>query len=155
MAIGSNLPPQAYTRETLTQAFNWLQSQPDAVKKLAPNPDSLVALYRRSLRYGGNIDLENEAPISSQNFISDLKNLAEGLKQFEEPRLEPQVPAFAAPNSTTVEAPRIGQSPLSDLHPMSRQMLDDLKGQLNLSSDIEAINMMIAIGYKNLKKTIL
>jgi hypothetical protein len=85
MANGPTLPPQAYTREILTNAFNWLQSQPESVRKIATTPDALVGLFLRAQRYG-NSSLEADAPISSQSFISDLKNLAEGLKQFEAPR---------------------------------------------------------------------
>ena len=87
MAQGSTLPPQAYTRETLTTAFNWLQTQPESVRMLATTPDSLVCLYTRAQRSGGASfeSFESEAPVSSQNFMSDLKNLAEGLRQFESP----------------------------------------------------------------------
>jgi hypothetical protein len=85
MASGPTLPPQAYTREVLTSAFNWLQTQPESVKKLATTPDALVGLYLRAQRYGAS-SLEADAPVSSQNFMSDLKNLAEGLKQFEDPK---------------------------------------------------------------------
>ncbi len=87
MANGPTLPPQAYTREILTSAFNWLQTQPESVKKLATTPDALVGLFMRAQRYGAS-SMELDAPVSSQNFISDLKNLAEGLKQFEKPKLQ-------------------------------------------------------------------
>ncbi len=85
MANGPTLPPQAYTREILAVAFQWLQSQPESIKKLAQTPDALVGLYLRAQRFS-NATAETDAPISSQNFISDLKHLAEGLKQFESPR---------------------------------------------------------------------
>lgn len=85
MATGPTLPPQAYTREILTSAFNWLQTQPESVKKLATTPDALVGLFMRAQRYGAS-SMEADAPISSQAFMSDLKNLAEGLKQFEDPK---------------------------------------------------------------------
>ena len=88
MAIGSTLPPQAYTREILAVAFNWLQTQPDSIRRLASTPDALVGLYLRAQRYS-QTTAEGDAPISSQNFISDLKNLAEGLKQFEDEPARP------------------------------------------------------------------
>ncbi len=81
MAIGTSLPPRAYTREILTAAFNWLQTQPDSVRTKATTPDALVGLYTRAQRFGSVA--ESEAPVSSQNFMSDLKNLAEGLKAFD------------------------------------------------------------------------
>ena len=99
MANGPTLPPQAYTREILTSAFNWLQTQPESVKKLATTPDALVGLFMRAQRYGAS-SMELDAPVSSQNFISDLKNLAEGLKQFEKPKLQQGHQANQAPGSS-------------------------------------------------------
>ena len=191
MAIGSNLPPQAYTRDTLTTAFNWLQAQPESVKRMAPNPDALVALYMRSQRYCG---AETEAPVSSQNFISDLKQLAEGLKQFEHPdaplasmprpvapaarpgmkmALPSSSPSEAAPSTgpTTVSgavsaapAPRAPASAAANsgtpppwteaLHPTSQAMVAQIKDLFNLNSDIEVVNMMIAVAHKSLKNLI-
>lgn len=80
----SNLPPQAYTRETVLEAFNWLQTQPESVRQHAKTEDALVSLYLRAKRFGGvGSPLEQEAPISSKKFKSDLKNLAKGLRDFD------------------------------------------------------------------------
>jgi hypothetical protein len=92
MASGPTLPPQAYTRETLTAAFNWLQTQPESIRKAATTPDTLVSLYTRAKRFAAS-SLESDAPVSSQAFMSDLKNLAEGLKQFDEPKASMREPA--------------------------------------------------------------
>lgn len=213
MANGPTLPPQAYTREILTSAFNWLQLQPESVKKLATTPDALVGLYLRAQRYGSS-SLETDAPISQQVFLSDLKSLAEGLKQFDEPSVRPTRPAspqaaastssaaaspshsqspshspspspspshsaFAAPSSTSAafaggffsEPPPLtfattypssltsatsgtaGVLPSlpSSLNERSRQMIQETRNSLNLSSDAEVINLMVALAYKNLK----
>jgi hypothetical protein len=244
---GPTLPPQAYTREILTAAFNWLQTQPESVRKLATTPDALVGLYLRAQRFGSS-SLEADAPVSSQNFISDLKNLAEGLKQFEGPAQEqrrsmPQAPSannaglgaralpnqavpprpasqtsvaapqaspsiqqayaaqaapVAAPTPQTYQAPMpqpasapapgfasqppvqpvdsgaqtqagaasnsvsqvyvqfqvpqaTGSSAPLGLNESSLNMIREVKSAMNLSSDVEAINMMVAIAYKNLK----
>ncbi|HVK61185.1 MAG TPA: hypothetical protein VM432_06525 [Bdellovibrionales bacterium] len=165
MANG-NVPPQAYTREMLTTAFNWLQSQPEPVKKLATTPDSLVGLYRRAQRYG-SVSLEADAPVSSQTFMSDLKNLAEGLKQFEEPAPQPKPTPVAAPPPAGASAnfqPQMAREPqhsaavapsmassVAGLNDRSRQMLQEVRISLNLSSDAEAMNLMVALAYKNLK----
>jgi hypothetical protein len=191
MTNGPTLPPQAYTREILTSAFNWLQSQPESVKKTATSPDTLVGLFRRAQRYG-NSSVENDAPISSQNFMTDLKSLAEGLKEFEEPKERPperqserpserraavmpppmterptQNPSetrsnqnfanFHAATQSTSQAnsTTYSASPSSDLGASvnfrSLQMIQEVKNTLNLSSDAEALNMMVAVAYKNLK----
>ncbi|MES2854713.1 MAG: hypothetical protein V4692_02565 [Bdellovibrionota bacterium] len=170
------MPPQAYTRDMLTTAFNWLQTQPEPVRKLATTPDSLVGLYMRAQRYG-SVSLEVDAPVSSQTFMSDLKSLAEGLKQFEEPTptlkptpvAPPQAPVMQAPQQQTyvpapVQAAPTFETPsrqtsvngshqvnVPGLNDRSRQMLQEVRSNLNLSSDAEAMNLMIALAYKNLK----
>lgn len=181
MSSNTTLPPQAYTRETLTTAFNWLQSQPESVKKQATTPDSLVCLYARAQRMGGG-SFETEAPVSSQNFMSDLKNLAEGLRQFEDPRAPKQMPfhrsqapmAPVAPTPSAVStaplaAPRqpspaqpIAQAlpemptfapaaPSLALNERSLAMIHEVKVAMNLSNDTEAANLMMALAYKSYK----
>ena len=71
----SNLPPQAYTREVLAQAFAWLKEQPQNIRELANNADALVSLYLQSRRNGGQLPtntVEATAPVSSKNFKNDL-----------------------------------------------------------------------------------
>lgn len=187
MAIGTNLPPQAYTRETLTTAFAWLQTQPESVRKSATTPESLVSLYTRNQRFGpelknvstapisplaGDDDLMElsltEAPISAQNFKTDLKTLAEGLKQFDDPRgsraTTHQV-NHHVPQSSSQHVGHQAQQPVQQpvqqqlrappasfsLHPTAQRMVEEVKTQFMLSNDTEAINMMVAIAYKNLK----
>lgn len=104
MANGPTLPPQAYTREILAVAFNWLQSQPDSIRKLAQTPDALVGLYLRAQRYGSTSP-EADAPVTSQNFVNDLKNLAEGLKQFDEPMVEEIQTREMPPSRSITPAP--------------------------------------------------
>jgi hypothetical protein len=161
MATSPTLPPQAYTREFLTSAFNWLQTQPESVRKAATSPDALVALFRRAQRYGAS-SLEMDAPVSSQNFMSDLKNLAEGLKQFDGPEPKIAVPnpgsaptiaqtLSSAANSFQDLLPQPSAAPLQALNERARQMIQEVKTELNLSSDTEAINMMVSLAYKSLK----
>ena len=230
MAIGTSVPPRAYTREILTTAFNWLQSQPDSVRTKATTPDALVALYMQSQRgtayAAANAGFDAEAPASSQAFMSDLKNLAEGLKEFDDSRAPravtppaasrakvggsqtypqsqaatPSPIATPATPSATAEPPaqtyaKAAQmayaqaqaqqaqavahaqafvaaraqeeaaaqqasntpsaagvsTPLLDLNQRSLDMLREVQLAMNLSSETEAMNAMIAIAYKNLK----
>jgi hypothetical protein len=104
MANGRSLPPQAYTRETLTSAFNWLQSQPDSVRKAAATPDALVSIYLRAQRYGNTHAVEVDQPVPrSQSFISDLKNLAEGFRQFDDSNgTSVSIASMTAASMTTV-----------------------------------------------------
>ncbi len=75
----TNLPPQAYTREVFSNAYDWLQSQSRSIKELAQTPDDLVALYLQARRHGHLSDSSGK-----KSFKNDLKNLAEGLRQFDE-----------------------------------------------------------------------
>lgn len=204
MATGPSLPPQAYTREMLTTAFNWLQTQPESVRKMATSPDSLVCLYTRAQRMG-SIALDTDAPVSSQNFMSDLKNLAEGLRQFDEPTkptplqtptraprqtpisaqnspqpaplktspathpnrftgaqvtpLHPPTPAPEEhrffeqhqPSQTHIPAGSMDAAGLMMLNERSLAMIQEVKAGLNLSSDSEVANLMVALAYKSLK----
>ena len=75
--MSTDLPPEAFTRETLQEAFNWLQNQPDAIRSNVHTPERLVSLYQKSQRLN-----DQDAPVSSKKFITDLKNLATSLDQF-------------------------------------------------------------------------
>lgn len=172
MAIGTSVPPRAYTREILTTAFNWLQTQPDAVRAKATTPDALVSLFTQAQRGSGNkpdSTFESEAPVSSQSFMSDLKNLAQGLKEFDDSRsqrqysapaqayLNPQSEQVATPAPTPVAPPAIQATPAPTgpaalrLNDRSVAMLREIQVSMNLSSEIEAMNMMMAVAYSHLK----
>ena len=77
----ANLPPQAYTRETLMIAYDWLQKQSSEVQKLARTPDLLVGLYLQAQRKK-TLSMEQDAPVSTQLFKEDLKRLSKGLEAF-------------------------------------------------------------------------
>ena len=171
MSIGSTLPPQAYTREILAVAFNWLQTQPESIRKLATSPDALVGLYMRAQRFG-----QSEA-ISTQTFVSDLKNLAEGLKQFDDDadgfsapvpdahtmqpppnfsstyarqEFEEPRPERAPPNASAGEVAPLDARAVR-LNEASLEMAREIRRAMNLSSDAEAANMMMSVAYKSLR----
>lgn len=75
--------PQAYTKETLSKAFEWLQHQPVSVKQAAANPDILVSIYLQAQRQGLQ-KIDADAPVSSRKFIDDLKTLSRDFAQFDE-----------------------------------------------------------------------
>lgn len=132
-------PPQAYTRETLAQAYVWLKDQPNSIKERAKNADALVSLYLHACRHGLDVFKENssesEAPRSSQNFKNTLKDLSEGFRQFEEStvvempnnvsHLNPNVPKQnltqqnARTGSTTPSSNRFSTSAFSESHDSS------------------------------------
>lgn len=151
-------PPQAYAKEVLVQAYNWIQSQPDSVKVQAVSADALVSLFNRARR-GGGADGMN-APVSSEKFRSELKDIATELKNFSDPELPPQVPP---PRQLPLEVQRqFAQRPsmieesreeMHSLHLDARtiEMLHKVKSHLNLSSDSEALRMLVVLGFERLQ----
>ena len=111
----SSAPPQAYTRETLAQAYIWLKSQPESIKDRAKNADALVSLYLHACRHGLDVFKEvsptaTDAPRSTENFRNTLKDLSEGFRQFDEPAETPAKVshlnvASSRPTSVSHQAP--------------------------------------------------
>jgi len=50
MALTTNLPPQAYTRDTLVKAIEWLSGQPSSVRERASSADLVVSYYMQACR---------------------------------------------------------------------------------------------------------
>ncbi len=147
MAI-SQLPPQAYTQETLKEAYSWLQSQPDELKKIATTPDHLVALYCKINRNGGDTHFLGSR--SSQNFKSDLKSLAQEIQQFE--------PSTQFSNGKSSAGQQLKQQQsqtvnyLDSIDMGTRQMLVEVQSQFNLSSEFEALRMLVKLGFDRSKR---
>jgi len=164
----TTVPPQAYTRDVLVKAFEWLNHQPEAIRDRATSADSLVSLYlqakRKSLENGGE---PMTSAASVEAFKADLKSLAEGLKQFEVPSFAPpqiQPVGSVARSATNGLGPRLAVEPAP--HPISvappppppvtlANLLDsrslefirDYQYRMNLSSESEALRALIALGY--------
>ncbi|UYL08771.1 hypothetical protein B9G69_017145 [Bdellovibrio sp. SKB1291214] len=190
------LPPQAYTKETLLKAYQWLMSQNSNIKEIATTPDMLVSLYLKSMRDG---DSALERP-SIKNFKSELKNLAGLMGELDRPQQQqqqqthavgatyhqqppaqqvlpvqpPQQPAYQQPPpvQTVVQTQVMHSAPAANSpvmaapampaqsHPVSyttdvmelfdcgtKSMIHEVKDEFNLSSELEALRMLIKIGY--------
>lgn len=87
MAMTTNIPPQAYTRDTLVKAIEWMSQQSPAVRERANSADLIVSYYLQARRRMSAAQME--APVSGEAFKQDLKHLAQDLKQFEEPSAPP------------------------------------------------------------------
>lgn len=168
MATTGNMPPQAYTREMLSQAFEWLKTQPVYVRERATTADGLVSMYLQSRKSSGPAD----AP-SVESFKSDLRNLAENMKSFE--TAEPQVhirppihhkpetfthvgPAPAstasAPTTATVTTGVSVPKPIEPRHTYDSQTMESIqtvREKLNLSSDSEALRMLVKLGFEKVR----
>ncbi len=134
------LPPQAYTKETLQKAYAWLLNQSASVKDMASTQDILISLYLKAQRNG---DASLETP-SIQNFKQELKNIATMMGDF-------QTPPSTATSSTTATTKDVTAN-LGQLDLQSLQILSDVRQSLNLSSDMEVLRALIALGYKQFKK---
>lgn len=172
------LPPQAYTKETLVKAYAWLQSQNENIKELATTPDVLVSLFLRAKLQG---DASLERP-SIQNFKKELKNLAGMMGEFEvvepaptsqqtqptptirfrsqdynKPEPEASSPGPSAGSSsnhfTSNSAPSSAELG-RQLDIRSQSMIQEVKTQFNLSSDSEALRLLLAVGHNQLKTLI-
>lgn len=161
------LPPQAYTKETLQKAYAWLLTQSPSVKDMAQSQDMLVSLYLKAQRNG---DAALETP-SIQNFKQELKNLASMIGDLQPPagaHSAPQqtksLPVNGLPQNFRESTDTVGgtgnaggnapgsASSLGQLDIQSLQALSEVRQSLNLSSDIEALRALIALGYKQFKK---
>jgi len=176
MAKVHNLPPQAYTRDTLVKAIDWVATQTQSTRERASSADALVSLYLQSRRRN---EWQAEAPASSEHFRTDLKNLAEDLKQFEEPSVPPQVnhvqqqlepryepyvsapPAYRPPTHQQQQHQRPVEPPPPKPEPRESGWVVDartlsaakeIQARLNLSSDTEALRFLVTLGIERARQ---
>lgn len=183
------LPPQAYTKDILLKAYNWLMGQNTSIKEMATTPDILVSLYLKATRDG---DHSLDRP-SIQNFKNELRNLAGMMGELDRPQNSQAHPNKAPlPNAGASYAshhtapPVVNPTPVAEAPPssqtqaqasqthvsytektvtamtrktdlfeqldsVSRAMIHEVKEELNLSSEVEALRMLIKIGYTRSK----
>ncbi len=154
------LPPQAYTKDTLLKAYSWLQNQPNNIKEMASTPDVLVSLYLKTTRDGEGALTRP----SIQNFKNELKQLAGMMGDLEAPAaLAPMasielqgstMPPVANSYLATTATPReISKTDSHQVHIDSKSwfMIQEVKENLNLSSEMEALRVLIKIGSAKIK----
>ena len=162
LPMSKDLPPEAFTKETLTEAFNWLQEQPEVLRKSVHTPERLVSLFRKAQRLN-----EVEAPVSSKKFVDDLKDIANSLNQFDsqnqgqsitlpptKTKKETNTPKKELFDFTTqpTEIPQTLEEPKKPTphqwDPKTKERIEKVKNRLNLSNETEAIRMLISLGYE-------
>ncbi len=120
--------PQAYTKETLAKAFEWLQHQPQSVQQAASNPDMLVSIYTQAQRQGlQKIDID--APVSSRKFIDDLKTLSRDFAQFED---------SSSTSTTTSTMASTAKQTLQQVAPSPQQKVYEAPAQQMNSSSVSS-----------------
>jgi hypothetical protein len=168
----NSMPPQAYTRDTLVKAINWLSSQPQAVRERATSADLVVSHYLQACRRAESQteaslgrSISDPANANGETFREDLKTLAEGLrKQFEEPTAPPPIPSVTT--SVTVPARSPSPSPAQAVTPppgleagspdresltwqvdaRSLALAKTVQQRMNLGSEIEGLRLLITLG---------
>lgn len=178
------LPPQAYTKDTLLKAYQWLMNQNSSIKEMATTPDILVSLFLKATRDG---ESSLERP-SIKNFKSELKSLAGMMGELDRPSIIGSPATMAAtaviesataePASTMNASLNKGASSASAnqtqvsqvsytektvtatsrpmdfmglLDAATRAMIQEVKEELNLSSDLEALRMLVKVGHSRCK----
>lgn len=166
------LPPQAYTKDTLTKAYMWLVHQSDAIKELATTPDILVSLFLKAQRNG---DEALDTP-SIQNFKKELKSLAgmmgeldsksaiqvqaqhtqnvQQQQQMPPPQMQahqtaPQV--MVQTKQVNIQNNHMSMDLTAQLDAKSKAMISEVREQLNLSCDLEVVRLLISLGYHKAK----
>ena len=191
------MPPQAYTREVLATAFDWLSRQPENIKKSIRTSDDLVGLYLKSNRHKDsqsgfqngaqpnpnhlNSNPQSGADLSSaKNFRNELQGLALNLKQFEDksestdqivsdpPAVsdylhelnlmmstqasQVQIQPHVVSQKSNEIIPESADTVLFKLDKKTVTAINLAKERLNLSSNTEAIRVLISLGEKHLRK---
>jgi hypothetical protein len=166
------LPPQAYTKDTLIKAYEWLQAQDEGIKKIATSPDVLVSLYMKAQMQGE----EALHRPSIKNFKSDLKNLASMMGEWDAHQVQAQsvtglaspsissskIVSSANPSSATRVQSNYKEIPVSNsgaktsdsvVWGESLQLkLKEIQDLYHLSSELEAARLLISIGYHHAKR---
>ncbi|HEY1078611.1 MAG TPA: hypothetical protein VGE46_00870 [Bdellovibrio sp.] len=166
------LPPQAYTKDSLLKAYQWLMLQNSSIKEMATTPDILVSLYLKATRDG---DSALDRP-SIKNFKNELKSLAGMMGELDrqpnpvqpvimQTPVQQQVPHVQHPapqqqphpmtpqqtqvsyTEKTMTATTRTPDVLELLDPCTLTMIREVKEEFNLSADLEALRMLVKIGH--------
>ena len=168
MTQTTEFPPQAYTKETISEAFMWLQSQPEEVKKLATHTQQLVALYLKdkSQQYWAS---QTNTTDQTAHFNGQLQKMASKMPQnttMPDPHngnggngKHPENGEASPPppyDTQRQQTPGQDQASLEGyLDRRSLDLLDQVKTHLNLSSKVEANRLLITLGYDKIKSLFL
>lgn len=174
------LPPQAYTKETLGKAFAWLQTQNESIKEMATSPDILVSLYLKA-KLNGESALERPSIKNFKSELKSLAGMMGEFESQESQTTHSHLPLDSTKSETPKNEP-LRQQPEStprqpepprpdpikanayfhsqvalppqpnELDPLSKNMIREVKNEFNLSSDHEALRLLISVGFKSIKK---
>ncbi len=172
------LPPQAYTKDIMLKAYSWLMGQSNSIKEMATTPDILVSLYLKATRDGDGA-LDRPSITNFKNELKSLAGLLGELDKA--PSIPSTIPmpniqestaatthvASSAPTTAATAAQTSKPSSTAQITPTptmtanltnalgldacSLAMIHEVKEDLNLSSDSEALRMLIKVGFSHAK----
>ena len=124
------MAPQAYTKETLQEAFEWWSKQSDDFRSQIQDKDDLVGYYLRSRGEAPSKAEKSEGftETAKASFASELKGLAKNLETFED---------YAKPKSKMGSGPSPrDQKPIFE--PVQQMQFPDLSKSLVPTEDEKA-----------------
>ncbi len=174
----NNRPPQAYPRETLNKAYEWLSQQTPATRELAKDMETLVTLYLQDQKLKERRKKKHD---DSAEFQKELKSLAESVESFnDQSDKKPQASSaktqdsetnktkssfstntyrsgFIDPQKYLQEHRERNSNPLQQYSMNAnstkvKSMLLDTQNKLNLSNEQEALSALVSLGYEQIKK---
>jgi len=148
MSFGK-MPPQAYTKETLQEAFEWWSEQTEDLRSQIQDKDDLVGYFLKSR--GGKVQnskgTEGFTRTAKESFSSELKGLAKNLEDFEDyraPNSQPRKNVFDQEPYKPSEVQPSYQMPFPDLSktlvPASDDKTPKPVGQLQVKSKTNVQN---------------
>jgi hypothetical protein len=167
---GPCLIPQAYTARDIGDAYKWSQSLPAPAREEMKTMEQMVYAYLKAKTQGAlnNNNYQPDGIKKSVEFQKTLLNLKSELEQFDSAPAAPATPVSQAyqnslgattqsfaNQSPTIETQR-ADFPKTELKldSKSRQIIEDIREGLNLSSDMEVIRMSLVLAHKTVKNLI-
>ncbi len=158
---------QASDPDRLMTLYYRSSGRPEMIRttEITRTTDSIRQSERTDNARNETARIETEAPVSGQTFISDLRQINEALRQFDGPTaqatihtpLPPPQPILQSHHYSTAHSAPTAQA--SMLNPgasdtpagKTQAILAEVREKLNLSSEAEALNVLISLGYRRLK----
>ena len=146
-------PPQAYTKETMKKAFQWLESQEGDWTECIKDTSIVVRLYLNSKERGGKVPQTKE-------FQEELKKFCTPNTEIQPPTPANPIPITQTSNPLTVDeaippcdtkASYEAQTPLDS---KSLYAVQKAKEIINLDRDEDALRVLIQVGYSTLCSTL-
>lgn len=176
------LPPQAYTKDTLQKAYTWLLSQSSSVKELAQDQNMLVSLYLKAQR-NGDAALETPSIQNFKQELKSLANMMGDFQSPQQlattAATQAHIPSHShAPTmhnpvtththatasqaavstshvtTTTVSQSRVSTADMTaGFDQKTMEAVQQVREAFNLSSDGEALRVLVALGIKQFNKS--